>query len=165
MEIDDIKKLMELMEEKGVVELEIKSASGEVRLVRAQPHAVAAPPLLVTTAAPTMPSLIPAQPAPPPPQSSDSPASDSPALDPALARGIAIPSPMVGTFYRTPTPDAKPYVEVGSVVEIGDVVCIVEAMKMMNEIQSEVRGRVLKVMIENGKAVEYGQPLFLLEPL
>lgn len=160
MEIDDIKKLMELMEEKGVVELEIKSAAGEVRLVRAQPHAVVAPPLMVTTPAPTMPSLIPAQLAPPPPQSSE-----SPVLDPALARGIAIPSPMVGTFYRTPTPDAKPYVEVGSVVEIGDVVCIVEAMKMMNEIQSEARGRVLRVMIENGKAVEYGQPLFLLEPL
>ena len=80
-------------------------------------------------------------------------------------RGVAIPSPMVGTFYRTPSPDAKPYIDVGSVVEIGDVVCIVEAMKMMNEIQSEVRGRVLKVMMENGKAVEYGQPLFLLEPL
>jgi acetyl-CoA carboxylase biotin carboxyl carrier protein len=160
MEIDDIKKLMELMEEKGVVELEIKSASGEVRLVRAQPHAVAAPPLMMTTPTPTLSSLMPAQPAPPPPQSSD-----SPALDPALARGIAIPSPMVGTFYRTPTPDANPYVEVGSVVEIGDVVCIVEAMKMLNEIQSEVRGRVCKVMIENGKAVEYGQPLFLLEPL
>ena len=159
MEIDDIKKLMELMEEKGVIELEIKSASGEVRLVRAH-QTVAAPPLMVATTAPTMTSLLPPQPVTSLPQ-----ASELPALDPALARGVAIPSPMVGTFYRTPTPDAKPYVDVGSVVEIGDVVCIVEAMKMMNEIQSEVRGRVLKVMMENGKAVEYGQPLFLLEPL
>jgi acetyl-CoA carboxylase biotin carboxyl carrier protein len=160
MEIDDIKKLMELMEEKGVIELEIKNAAGEVRLVRAHPQAVAAPPSVGVIAAPTMPPLLPPQPVTPLPQSSE-----QPALDPALARGVAIPSPMVGTFYRTPTPDAKPYVDVGSVVEIGDVVCIVEAMKMMNEIQSEVRGRVLKVMIENGKAVEYGQPLFLLEPL
>jgi acetyl-CoA carboxylase biotin carboxyl carrier protein len=72
---------------------------------------------------------------------------------------------MVGTFYRAPKPDAKPYVDVGSVVEAGEVVCIVEAMKMMNEIQSEVRGRVIKIMAENGKPVEYGQPLFLLEPL
>lgn len=160
MEIDDIKKLMELMEEKGVIELEIKNASGEVRLVREHPQAVASPPPVVGTAAPTMPSLLPTQLVTPLPQSSE-----QLALDPALARGVAIPSPMVGTFYRAPTPDAKPYIDVGSVVEIGDVVCIVEAMKMMNEIQSEVRGQVLKVMMENGKAVEYGQPLFLLEPL
>ena len=160
MEIDDIKKLMELMEEKSVIELEIKNASGEVRLVRAHPQAVASPPSVVVTAASTMPSLLPTQPVTPLPQSSE-----QLALDPALARGVAIPSPMVGTFYRAPSPDAKPYIDVGSVVEIGDVVCIVEAMKMMNEIQSEVRGRVLKVMMENGKAVEYGQPLFLLEPL
>ena len=160
MEIDDIKKLMELMEEKGVIELEIKNASGEVRLVRDHHQAVASPPPVVVTAAPTMPSLLPPQPVTPLPQSSE-----QPALDLALARGVAIPSPMVGTFYRAPTPEAQPYIDVGSVVEIGDVVCIVEAMKMMNEIQSEVRGRVLKVMMENGKAVEYGQPLFLLEPL
>ncbi|NOT55557.1 MAG: acetyl-CoA carboxylase biotin carboxyl carrier protein [Deltaproteobacteria bacterium] len=161
MEIDDIKKLMELMEEKGVVELEIKNAAGEVRLVRAHHQVVAAPlPVASMAAPPTM--TLP----PPPPLANPLPqSSEQPALDPTLARGVAIPSPMVGTFYRTPTPDAKPYVEVGSVVEIGDVVCIVEAMKMMNEIQSEVRGRVLRVMIENGKAVEYGQPLFLLEPL
>ena len=159
MEIDDIKKLMELMEEKGVIELEIKSASSEVRLVRAHHQAVAAPPPVGITVASTIPALLPPHEGNPPPQSSD------PALDPALARGVAIPSPIVGPFYRTPTPDAKPYVDVGSVVEIGDVVCIVEAMKMMNEIQSEVRGRVLKIMMDNGKAVEYGQPLFLLEPL
>jgi acetyl-CoA carboxylase biotin carboxyl carrier protein len=160
MEIDDIKKLMELMEEKGVIELEIKNAAGEVRLVRAHLQAVASPPPVMVTVPPTMPSLLPPHPATHLPQSGD-----LPALDPALARGVAIPSPMVGTFYRASTPDAKPYVDVGSVVEIGDVVCIVEAMKMMNEIQAEVRGRVLKVMMENGKAVEYGQPLFLLEPL
>lgn len=160
MEIDDIKKLMELMEEKGVIELEIKNASGEVRLVRERPCTVAAPPPMVVTAAPPLPPAFPTQPGILLPQ-----ANEPPPLDPSLARGVAIPSPMVGTFYRTPSPEAKPYVDVGSVVEVGDVVCIVEAMKMMNEIQSEIRGRVLKVMMENGKAVEYGQPLFLLEPL
>ncbi len=72
---------------------------------------------------------------------------------------------MVGTFYRAPSPDAKPYVEVGTVVEKGDVVCIIEAMKMMNEIQAETRGRVLRILVENGQPVEYEQPLFLLEPL
>jgi acetyl-CoA carboxylase biotin carboxyl carrier protein len=160
MEIDDIKKLMDLMEEKGVIELEIKNASGEVRLVREHHRAVPLPPQVMVTAAPAMPSLLPTQPVISSPQPGN-----SLATEPALARGVAIPSPMVGTFYRSPSPDAKPYIDVGSVVEIGDVVCIVEAMKMMNEIQSEVRGRVLKVMVENGKAVEYGQPLFLLEPL
>lgn len=160
MEIDDIKKLMDLMEEKGVIELEIKNASGEVRLVRERHPVVASPPPVVVTATSPMPPLLYTQPV-----TSPSQFDEQPALDPSLARGVAIPSPMVGTFYRTPSPDAKPYIDVGSVVEIGDVVCIVEAMKMMNEIQSEVRGRVLKVMMENGKAVEYGQPLFLLEPL
>jgi len=72
---------------------------------------------------------------------------------------------MVGTFYRAPSPDAKPYIDVGAVVEKGDVVCIIEAMKMMNEIQAEARGRVLKVLVDNNQPVEYGQPLFVLEPL
>ena len=160
MEIDDIKKLMDLMEEKGVIELEIKNASGEVRLVRERHQVVASSPPVVVTAASPMPPLLSTHPV-----ISSLQLDEQPVLDSSLARGVAIPSPMVGTFYRTPSPDAKPYIDVGSVVEIGDVVCIVEAMKMMNEIQSEVRGRVLKVMMENGKAVEYGQPLFLLEPL
>jgi acetyl-CoA carboxylase biotin carboxyl carrier protein len=160
MEIDDLKKLMELMEEKGVIELEIKNASGEVRLVREHHPAVSSPPPVVVTTAPPLPHLLPTQPVTP-----SSPSSEQPVTDPAPVRGVAIPSPMVGTFYRAPSPDAKPYVDVGSVVEIGEVVCIVEAMKMMNEIQAEVRGRVLKIMVENGKAVEYGQPLFLLDPL
>jgi len=72
---------------------------------------------------------------------------------------------MVGTFYRAPSPDSNPYVEVGAVVEKDDVVCIIEAMKMMNEIRAEVRGRVRKILVENGQPVEYGQLLFLLEPL
>jgi len=160
MEIDEIKKLMELMEEKGVIELEIKNALGEVRLVREHQRTVAPSPPVVVTAAPSMPHALSTQLVISPPQSSE-----QPAIDPSPMRGVAIPSPMVGTFYRAPSPDTKPYVEVGSVVEIGDVVCIVEAMKMMNEIQAEVRGRVLKIMAENGKAVEYGQPLFLLDPL
>jgi acetyl-CoA carboxylase biotin carboxyl carrier protein len=147
------------MEEKGVVELEIKNSSGEIRLVRENHHAAAATPAVLP--APVF--------APPPSLVQEHPDFVQTPLatrteEPASSR-IAIPSPMVGTFYRAPSPDAKPYVEVGSVVEVGDVVCIVEAMKMMNEIQAEMRGQVVKVMAENGKPVEYGQPLFLLEPL
>ena len=163
MDIEEIKKLMEMMEERGVVELEIKNASGEIRLVRENHRAVIQQPTVAMAAPP--PHMVAPLTAP---QSVNVPLTAPLASlesDAQQLRGTAIPSPMVGTFYRAAKPDAKPYVELGSVVEIGDVVCIVEAMKMMNEIQSEIRGRVMKVMAENGKPVEYGQPLFLLEPL
>ena len=78
-------------------------------------------------------------------------------------RYITITAPMVGTFYRAPAPDAPPYVEVGDLVEEGQALCIIEAMKLMNEIESEVRGRVVKILVENAEPVEYGQPLFVLE--
>ena len=79
-------------------------------------------------------------------------------------RSVAITSPMVGTFYRAPAPDADPYVEVGDMVEVGQTVCIIEAMKLMNEIESEVRGRVVQILVENSHPVEFGQKLFLVEP-
>ncbi|OGF22826.1 MAG: acetyl-CoA carboxylase, biotin carboxyl carrier protein, partial [Candidatus Eisenbacteria bacterium RBG_19FT_COMBO_70_11] len=79
-------------------------------------------------------------------------------------RHVAITSPMVGTFYRAPAPDADPYVEVGDMVEVGQTVCIVEAMKLMNEIESETRGRVARILVENQQPVEFGQKLFLVEP-
>jgi acetyl-CoA carboxylase biotin carboxyl carrier protein len=152
MEIDDIRKLVELMEERGVVELEMEDGKGKVRLVRENHRA------------PVFPAFAP----PPPPASAlpvnvAAPALERPA-EPA-ATGPTITSPMVGTFYRAPSPDAKPYVEVGTVVEKDDVVCIIEAMKMMNEIRAETRGRVRKILVENGQPVEYDQALFLLDPL
>lgn len=163
MDIEEIKKLMEMMEERGVVELEIKNASGEIRLVR-ESHRTAFQQPTVLMAAPPQHMVAPLAASPP----MNAPVVAPPPLvepEAQQLRGTAIPSPMVGTFYRASKPDSKPYVDIGSVVEVGEVVCIVEAMKMMNEIQSEIRGRVVKVMAENGKPVEYGQPLFLLEPL
>jgi acetyl-CoA carboxylase biotin carboxyl carrier protein len=77
---------------------------------------------------------------------------------------VAVKSPMVGTYYRAPAPDADPYVEVGSMVEVGQTVCIVEAMKLMNEIESEVRGRVVEILLDNAQPVEFGQTLFLIDP-
>jgi len=80
-------------------------------------------------------------------------------------RYVAVTAPMVGTFYRAPAPDADPYVEVGHMVEVGQTVCILEAMKLMNEIESDVRGRVVEILVENAQPVEYGQKLFLIEPV
>jgi acetyl-CoA carboxylase biotin carboxyl carrier protein len=157
MEIDDIKKLVELMEERGVVELEMEDRKGKIRLVR-ENHRVSAP-------LPSGPPPLPTVSAPTPQMPAATTTIEPPPTEPAPPMGTAIPSPMVGTFYRAPNPDAKPYVDVGEVVEKGDVICIIEAMKMMNEIQAEIRGRVLRVLVENGQPVEYGQPLFMLEPL
>jgi oxaloacetate decarboxylase alpha subunit len=125
----------------GIGELEV-TAGG--RTVRISAHAGAAPASAVSaavTAAPT------------------------PAVAPVGTEHlVAIVSPMVGTFYRAPAPDADPYAEVGDVVEVGQTVCIIEAMKLMNEIESEVKGRVVRILVENAQPVEYGQKLFLIEP-
>lgn len=150
MDIDEIRKLIDLMADTGVTELEVKDAEGHVRLVLGGPAAVP-------------PQTVPAAPAAPPQGA-------APSAPPAAGResdagGLRITSPMVGTFYQAPGPDAKPFVGVGDVVEAGDVVCIIEAMKMMNEIESEQRGRLRSVLVENGQPVEYGQALFLLEPV
>ena len=148
MELDDIRKLIDLMEERGLAELELKNRLGEVRLVRNGARPVqAAEPVASPSAAPV-----------------EAPASNPVAPEP-VEPGLAIRSPMVGTFYRAPNPGAEPYIEIGSVVEKGAVVCIIEAMKMMNEIQAEQRGRVTRVLVENAEPVEYEQPLFVLEPV
>lgn len=149
MELDDIRKLIELMEEKGLAELELKNRLGEVRLVRgiARSAHEAEPVVLPPTAASV--ATQPSKAATPEP----------------FEPGLAIHSPMVGTFYRAPNPDAEPYVEIGTVVEKGAVVCIIEAMKMMNEIQAEQRGRVTRILVENAEPVEYEQPLFALGPV
>ncbi len=91
--------------------------------------------------------------------------STEPHIEAESSNLVAIRAPLVGTFYRAPSPDAPPYVKEGDIIEKGQVVCIIEAMKIMNEIESDVRGRVVKVLVENGKPVEYGQPLFLIEPM
>jgi acetyl-CoA carboxylase biotin carboxyl carrier protein len=153
MELDDIKKLVALMEDRGVVELEMEDGKGKIRLVRDNHRAAA------SAAAPHPPPVPVMVPPPPALQSVHK------VETPTVASALVIPSPMVGTFYRAPNPEAPLYVEVGSTVEIGDVVCIVEAMKMMNEIQAQIAGRVVSILVENGQPVEYGQALFALEPL
>lgn len=162
MEIEDIRKIVELMAENDVVELEMEDRKGKIRLVRGNHHS---PTPVTVVAAPTPLSQI-APVTVPSPSPITLPPVQEPRVEGTLEdQGIKITSPMVGTFYRAPSPDAKFYVEIGTVVEKGDVVCIIEAMKMMNEIQAESRGRVVKILVENGQPIEYEQPLFLLEPL
>jgi acetyl-CoA carboxylase biotin carboxyl carrier protein len=158
MEIGEIRKLVELMEEKGVMELEVEDRKGKIRLVRENHHAVSA----------STPAFVPAAVAAP------LSAAQTPMLSEKGAErreeqqeksGRTVNSPMVGTFYRAPNPDVEPYVDVEDVVNQGDVLCIIEAMKMMNEIEAEFSGRIVKVLVENGQPVEYEQSLFLIEPL
>ena len=143
MDKDRLKELIELMKENDLAELELDGEEGYVhlRMKEAQPY-----PVVATGATPA-----PVQ-ASPEPKTKD-------------AGGlIEVKAPMVGTFYRAPAPDAEPYVEVGSRVEVGQVLCIIEAMKLMNEIKSEASGTIEKIMVENGQPVEFGQVLFLIRP-
>jgi oxaloacetate decarboxylase alpha subunit len=151
-DVADIRRLIRLVQRTGIGELEVSSGGRSVRISAFGAAPVNAPAGLVPSApAPERPAAAPPMAAP----------AESPN---APAKTVAITSPMVGSFYRAPAPDADPYVEVGTPVEVGQTVCIVEAMKLMNEIESEVRGTIVKVLIENAQPVEYGQALFLVEP-
>jgi acetyl-CoA carboxylase biotin carboxyl carrier protein len=161
MDLSLVKKLVKLLSESDVDEIEIEEEGKKVRIAK-HPHRAAAPEWSVEPAHQQRPfpvapppvsvqaPLAPVQPAPAPPA-------------PASTKVVEIHSPIVGTFYRAPAPDAAPFVQVGSDVQPGTVLCIVEAMKLMNEIESDVAGKVTRVMVENGQPVEYDQVLFLIE--
>ncbi|SBP88662.1 acetyl CoA carboxylase, BCCP subunit [Thiomonas delicata] len=150
MDLRKLKTLVDLVSESNISELEITEAEGKVRIVKTPPPpAQAAVQYVAAPAAAPMPIPMEA--------SAATPAAS------AAPSGKLIKSPMVGTFYRASAPGAKPFVEVGDVVKQGQAVCIVEAMKILNEIESDIDGIVKEVLVENGQAVEYGQPLFVLE--
>ena len=153
MDIRKIKKLIELLEESGVAEIEIHEGEESVRISRYGSQA--------TVAAPAAPVAI-AAPAAPAEASTPVPAALAPAEAPVVS-GHAVTSPMVGTFYRAPTPGAKPFVEVGTRVNVGDTLCIIEAMKILNQIEADKAGVIADVPIENGEPCEYGQTLFVIE--
>ena len=154
-----LKRLIRLVEDSDIDELEIDRPLGRIRITKRRPEeaarVIAAEPY-VAPAAPVAAAPAASAPAPEP----EAPAAES-GRDPSL---VAIVAPMVGTYYGAPAPGAKPYVSPGDSVGVGQVVCIVEAMKLMNEVQSEVSGKVAEVLVENGQAVEYGQELFLVKP-
>ena len=140
---DLVRRLGGLLPELGLSEIEVGIGDTRIRLTRTPPATPAASPGAVTASSP------------PPAQVAD-----------ALSfSGITIEAPMVGTFYRASAPEAEPYVREGDVVKEGQILCIIEAMKLMNEIETRAGGRIAKILVDNGHAVEYGQPLFLIEPL
>ncbi|MFZ3390122.1 MULTISPECIES: acetyl-CoA carboxylase biotin carboxyl carrier protein [Buttiauxella] len=157
MDIRKIKKLIELVEESGISELEISEGEESVRISRAP----------VNTGYPMMQQAYAAPMYQPQPQAglSNVVAPAAPAEAPAAAEisGHIVRSPMVGTFYRTPSPDAKSFVEVGQKVNVGDTLCIVEAMKMMNQIEADKAGVVKAILVENGQPVEFDEPLVVIE--
>ncbi len=151
MDLRKLKTLIDLVSESNVSELEITEAEGKVRIVKSS-----GAPLVMQQPAMAMV----AAPAAAPAASAAAPVAEA---APAAPAGHAVKSPMVGTFYRSSAPGAKAYVEVGSVVKEGETICIIEAMKILNEIEADKSGTVTKILCENGQAVEYGQPLFTIE--
>ena len=155
MDIRKVKKLIELLEESGIAELEISEGEESVRISRHPRMAVAAPAAI----------------APPPSQAAALSAAPSSPAKPATAAGEhkprnddqTITSPMVGTYYSASAPGAKSFVEVGQEIKVGQILCIIEAMKMMNQIESDKSGRITAILAKNGEPVEFGQPLFIIE--
>jgi acetyl-CoA carboxylase biotin carboxyl carrier protein len=160
MKIQDIEKLIKMFEASTVVEIELANFWGQkIRLSKTGPRVKE-----VVTAAP--PEVKAASEIPAVQETGKTKAKTAPEPPPEnLKKTVAIVSPIVGTFYRAPAPDAAPYVEVGDIVKPGQVVCIVEAMKLMNEIESDAAGRIVKIMVKNEEPVQYNQELFLIEPL
>jgi acetyl-CoA carboxylase biotin carboxyl carrier protein len=149
MDLRKLKTLIDLVSESNISELEITEAEGKVRIVKAEPRSAVA-------SVASGPSGLPAPALPAPPVA-------APPATPPAETGHTVKSPMVGTFYRSASPGAKALAEVGQVVKEGDAICIIEAMKIMNEIETDRSGTIVKVLVENGQAVEFGQPLFVIE--
>jgi acetyl-CoA carboxylase biotin carboxyl carrier protein len=155
-DIRKVRALIELVQESGVAELEIKEGEETVRISRFAQGGVAMSGQLQQM--PLMP-IMPAGGAP-----ADTTKSDAAPAAPAKVNGHIVRSPMVGTFYRSPSPDAKPFVEIGQRIQADQTVCIIEAMKMLNQIEAEIAGVVAEILVENGQPVEYDQPMFVITP-
>ena len=148
MDLRKLKKLIDLVQESGIAELEITEGEEKVKIVKGGVVSMAAAPTVMA-----VPAAAPSAAAP----------AAAPTTPPAEGQeGHVVKAPMVGTFYRSPSPDAKAFVEVGQAVKEGETICIIEAMKLMNEIEADASGSVKAILVENGQPVEYGQPLFIL---
>ena len=160
MDLRKLKTLIDLVAESGIAELEITEGDGKVRIVKSpQQVAMGYAPMNPVAMAPEAPRAMQAA---EPPAAPPAPVAAAPA-EPAAPSGHVLKSPMVGTFYRSANPNSSSFVEIGSQVKEGDTLCIVEAMKLMNEIEADLGGTISRILCENGQAVEFGQPLFVLE--
>jgi acetyl-CoA carboxylase biotin carboxyl carrier protein len=153
MDLRKLKTLIDLVSDSNIAELEITENEGKVRIVKAGVHVMASPMMNMPNQGAAAPVAM----------ISDAVPAPAPVAAPAAPTGHVVKSPMVGTFYGSSTPGGKPFIEVGAVVKEGDPLCIIEAMKIMNEIDCDHAGTVTQVLIENGQAVEFGQPLFVIE--
>lgn len=158
MDLRKLKTLIDLVSESNISELEITEAEGKVRIVKASGAAASPPPMSAPTALTAA-----LAPAPTVAEATAALAAATAAEAHAEPVGKIIKSPMVGTFYASASPGAKPFVELGDAVKLGQPVCIIEAMKIMNEIESDCEGKIIRMLCENGEAVEFGQPLFVVE--
>jgi acetyl-CoA carboxylase biotin carboxyl carrier protein len=149
MDLRKLKTLIDLVSESNISELEIAEADGKVRIVKAP--------------ATTAPAGAPAGSSPASTFAAAPPERALPESAPPAATGNVVKSPMVGTFYRSASPGSDPFIEIGSAVKVGDPICIIEAMKIMNEIEADAAGTIREILCENGQAVEFGQPLFVIE--
>ena len=162
MDLRKLKTLIELVQESGIAELEVTEGEEKVRITRTvantiQPFMQYAAPMMAQMPQQGM------QPAAPMQAAVAAPPAPVAAPGPVEPEGHAVKSPMVGTFYRSAAPGAKPFVDVGSTVSVGDTICIIEAMKLMNEIECDKAGVIKAILVESGQAVEYGQPMFMIE--
>lgn len=160
MDLKEIQDLIRFVSKSGVTEVEVEREGFKIVIKAERPtteyHAVVPQQIMMPAPVAAAPVAVPA--------AAPAPAASAPAAAPAAEGGVNIKSPMIGTFYRSSGPDKEPFVKVGDRVEKGQVVCIIEAMKLFNEIESEVSGVVTKVLVENASPVEYDQPLFLVDP-
>jgi len=150
MNLKEIKEMINLMNENNLMELEVEKEGMRIRLKKSTSADIAAAPLIVEREFT---------------REKSSPSSSREEVQATQLRLVEIKAPMVGTFYRAPSPESSPYVEIGNIIEPGQVICIIEAMKLMNEIKSEIKGKVTEILVDNAEPVEYGQALFLVEPL
>jgi acetyl-CoA carboxylase biotin carboxyl carrier protein len=160
MDLRKLKKLIDLVQESGIAELEITEGEERVRIARG--GVVNVTPLAAAASGTPAPAATGTAPAAGPASTTPTLPATAAAETPAAPEGHVVKSPMVGTFYRAPSPDAKPFVDVGATVKEGETICVIEAMKLMNEIESDASGVIKAILVENGQPVEYGQALFII---
>jgi len=162
-DLNYIKKLVKIIDSCNISEIEIEEEGTKLRVVKNRMSQSDLPPMISYTTAPALPAVQPAVPLSPVAAGSAETKAEAKAAE--KENVVEIKSPIVGTFYRAPSPNADPYVQAGQTINVGTVLCIIEAMKLMNEIESEVNGKIVKILVENGQPVEYNQVLFLVETI